>query len=142
MNVFEQERSSGMQLLIYASAFDPTGRSVLNSIRSENYGFETNCLYTIKDLEKHLRQPSPLPKIILLIPQNQDDLDNLVAMGHLMRDTKVVLVLPGQDHHTNAKAHQLRPRFVGYNDGDPSHFTTVIRKLTEAESMLPMQAVR
>jgi hypothetical protein len=131
-----------MQLLIYAPPFDPAGRIVLKSIGSQNNGFETTCLYTMQDLEKHLRQPSPLPKIILLIPQNQDDLDSLIAMGHLMRDTKVVLMLPGDDHHINAKAHQLRPRFVGYNDGDPSHLTTVICKLMEAESMFPMQAVR
>lgn len=131
-----------MQLLIYASPFDSAGRSVLKSIGSKNHGFETHCLYTIKDLETHLRQPSPLPKIILLMPQNQDDLDNLIAMGHLMRDTKVVLMLPGDGHHINAKAHQLRPRFLGYNDGDPSYLTTVICKLMEAESMLPIQAVR
>ena len=131
-----------MQLLIYASPFDPAGRSVLKSIGSKNHGFETHRLYTIKDLEKHLMQPSPQPKIILLIPQNQDDLDHLIAMAHLMRDTKVVLMLPGDDGHINAKGHQLRPRFVGHNDGDPSDFTTVICKLLQAESMHPMQAVR
>ncbi|MGD9366986.1 MAG: hypothetical protein PVH87_14910 [Desulfobacteraceae bacterium] len=131
-----------MQLLIYASPFDPAGRSVLKSIGSKNHGFEIHRLYTIKDLEKHLMQPSPQPKIILLIPQNQHDLDHLIAIGYLTRDTKVVLMLPGDDRRINAKAHQLRPRFVGYNYGDPSDFTTVICKLMEAASMLPMQAVR
>lgn len=142
MNESKQQRYSAMQLLIYASPFNPAGRSILKSIGSKNHGFETHCLYTIKDLEKHLGQPSPLPKIALLIPQNQDDLDSLIAMGHLMRDTKAVLMLPGDDPHINAKAHQLRPRFVGYNDGDPYYFATVIRKLMEAETMPPMQAVR
>lgn len=131
-----------MQLLIYAAPFDPAGRKVLKSIGSKNHGFETHWLYTIKDLEKHLKQPSPLQKILLLIPQKQDDLDHLIAMGHLMRDSKVVLMLPGDDRPINAKAHQLRPRFVGYSHGDPSDFTTVICKLMQAESMLPMQAAR
>lgn len=131
-----------MQLLIYASPFDPAGRKVLKSIGSKNHGFETHWLYAIMDLEKHLRQPSSQPKIILLIPQNQDGLDQLIAIGHLMRDTKAVLMLPGGDRHSNAKGYQLRPRCVGYNNGDPSDFTTVIRKLKQAEAMLPMQAAR
>lgn len=131
-----------MQLLIYAAPFDPAGRKILKSIESGNHGFETHWLYTMKDLEKHLRQPSAQPKIILLIPKNQDDLDHLIAMGHLMRDAKVVLMLPGDDRPINAKAHQLRPRFVGYSHGDPSDFTTVICKLMEAEALHPMQAIR
>jgi len=131
-----------MQLLIYASPFNAAGRQVLHIIRSMHHGLQSVYLHSIEDLEAHLKQPARLPELIVLIPGDQGEVEALIAIGHLLRDARVVLVLPDDNRSAISKAHLLRPRFVGHADGNPTHLNAVICKMLDTRSDCPVHAAQ
>ena len=131
-----------MKLVIYAHPFDGTARKVLKSLREQYEGPNTVYLPALDDVETYLRQPSHLDELLVLMPKDRKELDDLVAIGDLMRDAKLVLVLPEDAPGTNERSHLMRPRFVTYTDCDPSHLILVVDRLLEAESTWPMKAVQ
>ena len=131
-----------MKLVIYAHPFDGTARNVLKSIRDRYEGSKTVYLPALNDVETYLRQPSHLDELLVLMPKDRQELDDLVAIGDLMRDAKLVLVLPEDDPGINEQSHLMRPRFVTYTDCDPSHLILVVDRLLEADSAWPMEAAR
>ena len=131
-----------MKLVIYAHPFDGAARNVLNDLRGQYEGPNTVYLPALEDVEAYLRQPSHLDELLVLMPKDRKELDDLVAIGDLMRDAKLVLVLPEDDPGINEQSHLMRPRYVTYNDCDPSHLMLVVDRLLEAESTWPMKAVQ
>ena len=131
-----------MKLVIYAHPFDGPARNVLNDLRGQYDGHNTVYLPALDDVEAYLRQPSHLDELLVLMPKDRKELDDLVAIGDLMRDAKLVLVLPEDDPGINEQSHLMRPRYVTYNDCDPSHLMLVVDRLLEAESTWPMKAVQ
>jgi hypothetical protein len=130
-----------MKLVIYAPPFEKTARNVLKCLRSRYDGPDTVYLPALEDLETYLRRPSHLGRLLVLMPKDRHELGALAALSYLMRDAGLILVLPEDEHGMNAQAHLLRPRFVTYNDYDPSHIIAVVDKLMETDSTLPMKAV-
>ncbi len=131
-----------MKLVIYAHPFDGTARKVLHRLRKQYEG--SNCVYlpALDDVATYLREPSHLDELLVLMPKDRRELDDLVAIGDLMRDTKLVLVLPEDDPGINERSHLMRPRFVTYTDCDPSHLVLVVDRLLEADTTWPMKAVQ
>ena len=130
-----------MKLVIYAPPFEKTARNVLNCLRSRYDGPDTVYLPALEDLETYLRRPSHLGRLLVLMPKDRHELNTLTALAYLMRDAGLILVLPEDEHGMNAQSHLLRPRFVTYNDCDPSHIIAVVDNLMETDSALPMKAV-
>lgn len=120
-----------MQLLIYASPFNLTGRNLEKKIQPLNLADHIVCCASLKALDEYLRQPIGVPTIGILIPSDDGELAALIGMRHLLRDMRLILILP-QNHTldtTNTSAHMLRPRFIGYADGDLSDVTGVLCKM-------------
>ena len=131
-----------MRFLIYASPFDVTGRDVLKIIRSMNHGCETMYMPSIEDLQTYLGQPAHMPEGIILMPQTVAEMDDLIRLSHLMRDTKVILMLPTGSQHISSDVNLLRPSFVGYAGEDISVLTAVIQKMAETNGSSPLKAIQ
>lgn len=131
-----------MKLVIYAHPFDGMTRIVLKCLRDHYNGPDTLYLHALKDVEIFLRQPSHPDKLLVLMPKDREQLNALIAKGDLMRDAKLILVLPEDDPGINGLSHLMRPRFVTYTDRDPSQLIMVVERLMEADSALPMKAVQ
>lgn len=130
-----------MKLMIYAPPFDTATRQMVKCLRGRYQGPNTVYLPALEDVEADLRRPSHLDRLLVLMPKDRHELDVLVALSHLMRDARLILVLPEDEHGMNAQSHLLRPRFVTYTDCDPSHIIAVVDNLMGTDAALPMKAV-
>jgi hypothetical protein len=124
-----RERTPAMRLLIYASALSPVGRSLLTL--SQSMDIQSTCCSSLEALDEYLRQPTSGRPIVLLAPSNDGELAALIGVRHLLRDMRLILLLPGRqepaDRHPNP--HKLHPRFIGYADGDLSTITAILSKM-------------
>lgn len=120
-----------MQLLIYASPLNLTGRNLQKRIKSVIADADSTYCSSLKALDEFLRQPIGASPIGILMPSDEGELAVLVGMRHLLRDMRLILVLPGK-RTTGAgsfSAHLLRPRFISYADGDLGDITAVLCKM-------------
>lgn len=131
-----------MKLVIYAHPFDGTARNALTCLREQYDGPDTVYLPKMEDVEQYLRQPSHLDKLLVLMPKDRKEVDDLTAIRDLMRDAKLILVLPEDDPGINRKSHLMRPRFVTYTDCDPSQLMLVVDRLLEADCGWPIKAAQ
>ncbi len=128
-----------MQLLIYASPLNMIGRNLLKKIKSALADTHSTYCASLQALDEFLRRPIGVTPIGILIPSDEGELAALVGMRHLLRDMRLILVLPG--NHASATvnssiAHMLRPRFISYADGDLSDITAVLCKMKSQVSFI------
>jgi hypothetical protein len=142
MRDLEPEQAVDMNLMIYACPFDRTAGKMVKHLCRRYGGSNTVYLPSLGDVESYLRQPSCLGKLMVLMPKDRNDLDALIALSHLMRDHRLILVLPEDDIRINAQSHMMRPRFVTYSDCDPSQLTLVVDRLMATGAALPMKAAQ
>ncbi len=131
-----------MQLMIYAPSLGITTRNTAKCLRDRYHGADTVFLTALEEVESYLRQPSFYNKVLVLMPVDSRELEALTALSHLMRDTKLILVLPEEEPVKKARVHLMRPRFVTYIDCEPSQIAMVIDRLMAADSALPIKAVQ
>lgn len=84
---------------------------------------------TIGTVEKRLRKPGHGLQVVLMIVRNNDELDQICVLHHLVRDVKLVLVLPARDSSMVAQAHKLGPRFIAYADNCCDQVGAVLDKM-------------
>jgi hypothetical protein len=142
MRDLEPEQAVDMNLMIYASPFDRTAGKMVKHLCSRYRGSNTVYLSSLGEVEACLRQPSCLGRLMVLMPKDRKDLDALITLSHLMRDHRLVLVLPEDDIRINAQSHMMRPRFVTYSDCDPAQLTLVVDRLMATDAALPMIAAQ
>ncbi len=142
MRDFEPKQAVDMNLMIYASPFDRTAGKMVKYLCRRFQGPNTVYLTSLGEVEAYLRQPSYLGKLMVLMPKDRKELDALVTLSHLMRDHRLILVLPEDEIRINAQSHMMRPRFVTYSDCDPSQLTLVVDRLMATDSALPMKAAQ
>ncbi len=126
-----------MRLILYAPPLNTAGQRLLQIVRSLGAEKRHEFYATIKKLDARLRRPMGSASVAVLCPANNDDLAALIAIRHLLRDLRVILVLPDGQAQTISDGHALRPRFVSYADGDFSDVAAVVVKMAcnEAQAM-------
>jgi hypothetical protein len=142
MRNLEPEPAVDMTLIIYASPFDRTAGKMVEHLCHRYRGSNTVYLSSLGEVEAYLRQPSYLGRLMVLMPKDRKDLDALITLSYMMRDHRLVLVLPEDDIRINAQSHMMRPRFVTYSDCDPAQLTLVVDRLMATDAALPMKAVQ
>lgn len=129
-----------MQLLIYAAAFNMAGRRLLEVTRSLCVAEQCDYVISLETLTEHLRRPLGAEAIAILCPSDGAELTQLISMRHLLRDMRIVLVLPDGEPETISNSHTLRPRFVGYADEDFNHIAAVVRRMVDVQANQPIGA--
>jgi hypothetical protein len=86
---------------------------------------------TLGSLKDRLSVPLAKYKsvVVVISAENWEDLMNIVSIEHLLRDTRLLLILPNRRKETISLGHRLRPRFVTYKDSDFRELVSVIRKM-------------
>jgi hypothetical protein len=123
-----------MQLLIYASPTNTIGRDLKKRIQSLELEIPSTYCATLVALKKHVRQPMGLSPICVLILSEERELTELICMRDLLRDMRLIVILPSTEQPGSAhtRAHMLRPRFISDADGDLGDVTAVICKMKES----------
>ena len=118
-----------MKVLLYSTASEAIverAKTVLQSSVSD--GIEV--YQTINDLSLRLRGAKDTAIVILLVGNREDFLD-LLAIRHLFRNIRIIVVVPDTGHETIAMAHRLRPRYLTYIDGNFLGLSAVVNKMSE-----------
>lgn len=84
---------------------------------------------SIKELTKRLQQPMKEEVVGIFMPSNEKDLSDLLSIKSLVREIRIILVLPNRDEKTISIGHTLRPRFLTYADGDLTDVGAVMSKM-------------
>ena len=84
---------------------------------------------SIDDLSGRLLQPKNDLTITCVLAAKKEDIENLLPMSNLFRNTRIILIVPDWDKETLAAAHLLRPRLLTHSDSDFAEVYTVLTKM-------------
>ncbi len=84
---------------------------------------------TLDDLSERLLRPKDDLTITCLLPAKKEDIEELLPMSNLFRNTRIILIVPDWDNETLAAAHHLRPRLLTHSDSDFAEVFTVLTKM-------------
>ena len=97
----------------------------------------------LRSLSARLREPLEEEAVLILfIPANPDDLQEILSIRHLIENVRTIVVAPNQETDTVAMAHTLRPRFLTYAGEDLRTLTSVLFKMTSGRNPDGMQERR
>lgn len=131
-----------MRFLLYASEHRAAGRRLLKSLHSLAAVHDLDHFDSLPALAHHLRQPMGKEVVAILWPADADELSVLTRLRHLLRDMRIILVLPDADPRTISEAHSLRPRFISFGDGDLSDVAAVAGRILETQACSELQTVQ
>lgn len=117
-----------MRLLLYTPLGQGAGERLYQMLRTLIPENDVEVYRTIESLSRRLRQPADDLPIAVLHAARREDLWDILAIRDLLRDIRIILVLPDRDENTIAQGHILRPRFLCYTDSDFATVSAVLEK--------------
>jgi hypothetical protein len=123
-----------MSVLLYA----PVSRLIKDKFQNEIEKFvpaeEIEIYRTKEELSNRLRLPEKDITVAVLIATNKKDFRGILSLRELLRDLRIILLLPNREKDTIAEGHSLRPRFLGYADSDLMFIVPVLKKMLKMET--------
>lgn len=95
----------------------------------------------VEGLSARLRRQNR-PGILILILANAHDLTAIHAHAERLVDANLVLLVADSDRETMAKAHALRPSYLGTTDGDLDNVVPVLQRLLAKRTRLNQKPER
>jgi hypothetical protein len=118
-----------MNVLLLAAKYTESGDRLKHSIEAlDNLESLTNCR-NMGELMHHFQTPDPLPEAVVLQATSKQDLQRLSPYCFRLEQVFFILILPDAEIETVACGHQLRPRFIAYQDSDFSEIEAVLNRL-------------
>lgn len=118
-----------MRLLLYTPVSEGCGEQ-LHSMIAELIPLNDVEVYrNIQNLSNRLRQRANDLPIVVLNVTRRADLTDILSIRDLLRDVRIILVLPDRDEETLAQGHILRPRFISYADGNLADVRAVLDRV-------------
>lgn len=68
--------------------------------------------------------------VLILIPKQREQLDQLLKMKELLQDFRLILVLPDSAEETVTRGHLLMPRFLTFIDNDMDEIIHVLGRMS------------
>ena len=68
--------------------------------------------------------------VLILIPRDKQQLEDLLEMQELLQDFRLILILPASDNVSITRGHLLMPRFLTFIDNDMVEILDVLRRMT------------
>jgi hypothetical protein len=120
-----------MKVLLYTNMTEQSGEQLLRLIAASIPEGQLEVCRTIESLSRRLKQPLAELDIAVLQAASREELKEIFSFRHLFGDMRIILIVPNREVETIAMAHQLRPRFLSYTDGDLTVIVEVLRKMLE-----------
>lgn len=118
-----------MHVLLFASKNTESGERLKQSLEGvQSVESLTDC-WNINELLHHLQTPDPLPEAVVLQAASKHELRLLESFRFRLEEVFFILVLPDAEAETVARGHQLRPRFIAYQDSDFNEVGAVLDRL-------------
>lgn len=84
---------------------------------------------TVSSLSARLRKRKYDLDIAVLVTEDENELDELLAIRELLDDLRIILVLPDEEKETVSKGCALYPRFLTCVDSDFTAITDVLNNM-------------
>jgi hypothetical protein len=120
-----------VKVFLYTTAVEEVAESVRQAIAPAVSGGRLEVYRSAGNLARRLRQPKDDLTIAILLFGTSEDFLDVLAIQHLFRDVRTIVVVPDIRVETIAMAHRLRPRYLAYIDGNLSGLSTVVDKMAE-----------
>lgn len=102
---------------------------VVETLKKQLVGQSIERFRTVSALTRRLRKPCHGLRIALMVIRDRDEMIRIAEIQNLIRDLRLVLVLPGRDDEMVSMAHRLGPRFIAYADNGFEQAIAVVRKM-------------
>ena len=123
-----------MHILFYPNQINSIGKKIEQIFFAEKESEKLQIINSIEKLTARLHEPIRNLQLIVLLPENKDDLLALLLMREKMMDISLILILPNQSKEIIAMGHKLFPRFISFQDSNLSDVTGVIHRILHNHS--------
>jgi hypothetical protein len=115
--------SLAMQVVCYLTDSEGPGQRLKALLEAALPRDRVLLCQTLEELTRCLLQPAQGLSAAVLLAHDRGQLNELLTLRNLLRDIRVILILPDRENSTVAQGHTLRPRLLTYADAD---FTPVV----------------
>ena len=122
-----------MIIIFFSTAKKGPAERLLGDIQTKIHGHRIEVDRTVEALCDRLHHPIRDQAIMILVPEDREQLEELISIGNLFNDSPILLVLPDKEPATISSGHRLYLRFVTYRDSDFSDLVSVLSKLIHHE---------
>lgn len=120
-----------MIILFLSNGDSEVAKRLPGHIQKEFCGHRIETVTTVKALWERFHHPVIGRPILILVPENRRQLEELSNMGDLFNDKPILLVLPDREPLTVSTGHRLYPRFMTYADSEASGIAAVLSRMIE-----------
>ncbi len=116
-------------LLFYQDQAENSGDHIQSRLAQLPLRERVEVSRSIEGLAARLWRPAVNLLIVILLAADRQELEELLAIRHLLGKARVFLLIADEEEETIALAHRLRPRYLGYLGDDFSELASVLEKL-------------
>ncbi len=121
-----------MDLFVYSTASEANQKQLEDSFMAFVPKGKVEVFRTFDNFSQRLKLPAQPQSIAVLAPGSRQDLQEILSRIDLLRDLRIIVIVPDHEAETTAIAHQLRPRYLTYLNGDFSVLAAVLRKMVRS----------
>ena len=86
---------------------------------------------SVENMASRLRRPGHGLNVALVVISAESEMAAINELGALLRDLRLIIVLPKRDDAIVAWAHRMGPRFIAYADNGYAHVGAVLSKMLD-----------
>lgn len=120
-----------MSVILYLPQKESTETDLLRIIKNAIPAQAIEIYPSIDELSDRLHQTLLDVSVAVLYAASRAELMEIIYLGDILSELKVVLVLPDSDPDVLDKAYILCPRFIAAAQSDFKHLGSVLKKMTD-----------
>lgn len=117
-----------MKLLLYAN-MEKTGQRLRKQIQSVVSNQDLESCSTVGILTERLRRPVGGLTPIVILTTNRKEFEKILSIRDLLRDLKIIIIIPNRKPETLSDAHKLYPRYISSIDEKFDNTVAVVIKM-------------
>ena len=118
-----------MDLFVYSTASEENQKRLEDSLKVFAPRGKIEVFRSFDDFSQRLKLPVPSESIVVLAPGSPHELQEILSRIDLLHGLRLIVIAPDHEVETTAIAHQLRPRYLTYFNGDFEHLAAVLHKM-------------
>lgn len=120
-----------MGLIAYSQDKTKSGKRLLEIVKGGASDHKLEIYASIDGLTERLHQPLMDVSVAVLHAATHSELMDMIYLGNLLSELRVVLVLPDSEPEALEKAHMLHPRFIASAENDFKYLGSVLKRMVE-----------
>lgn len=117
-----------MSLLYFRPPQNTVAEKLQFVIESEIPDQQLEIFYSIEGLSERLSQSARGNCTAVILVENITDLENLFTLKTLLKDIRIILILPNRSEEVISMGYKLHPRFLSYMDSELGEVVGVLKR--------------